>query len=376
MKTHSSSVTARVLHKLPIKQRVILIALGGILSALLIAAPFAAAANYSQQIKELQQQNNNNYTARGALKREAQTLEAQIGTLQAEINTLQAQVNESEAKKQATEVAIADAERQLNEQKAVLGANIKQKYLNNEMTTLEMLATSRSLSEYIDREQNLTTVQSKIEQTMAKINELQQQLADDHAKIAKLLLDQTTMRDASAAKKSEVDRLLALNEQERAGYNATIASNNKQISALYRQQAIENNRYNIGSPTYGGTGGYPWADVPYPSHSSDPWGMYKRECVSYAAWMVEVTGRHMPYWGGRGNANEWDDNARAAGIPTDSSPREGDVAISNSGRYGHAMYVEAVHGNGTITVSQYNAGMDGRYSIATRHASGLVFIHF
>jgi surface antigen/uncharacterized protein YlxW (UPF0749 family) len=358
------------------RQRIRLVIATGALAALLIAAPFAAAANYTQQIKELQQQNSGNYAARGALTREAQTLEAQIATLQGEINVLQAQVNESEAKKHATEAAIVEAERQLNEQKAVLGANIKQKYLNNEMTTLEMLATSKSLSDYIDREQSLRTVQSKIEQTMAKIDALQKQLADDHAKIEKLLLDQTTMRDAAAAKKTEVDRLLALNEQERASYNATISSNNKQISALYRQQAIENNRYNIGSPTYGGTGGYPWANASYPSYDSDPWGMYKRECVSYTAWMVEATGRYMPYWGGRGNANEWDDNARAAGIPTDGNPREGDIAISNSGRYGHAMYVEAVHGDGTITVSQYNAGLDGRYSIATRYASGLVFIHF
>lgn len=376
MKTHSSSHVARVLHKRSINQRILFITLGGMLSALLIAAPFAAAANYTQQIQDLQRQNNTNSAASNALTREAQTLEAQIATLQAEINTLQAQISESEAKKRATETAIAEAERQLNEQKLVLGANIKQKYLNNEMTTLEMLATSKSLSDYIDREQSLSTVQSKIEQTMAKINELQKQLADDHAKIEKLLLDQTTMRDASAAKKAEVDRLLALNEQERAGYNARISANNQQISALYRQQAIENNRYNIGSPSYGGTGGYPWANASYPSYSSDPWGMYKRECVSYTAWMVAATGRHMPYWGGRGNAKEWDDNARAAGIPTDSSPRVGDVAISNSGRYGHAMYVEAVHGDGTITVSQYNAGLDGRYSIATRYASGLSFIHF
>lgn len=375
MKAHSSP-TARVLHKISTKQRVSLIALGGMLSVLLIAAPFATAANYTQQIQELQQQNSGNYAARGALAREAQTLEAQIATLQGDINTLQAQVNESEAKKRATEAAIADAERQLSEQKTVLGANIKQKYLNNEMSTLEMLATSKSLSEYLDREQSLSSVQSEIEQIMAKINELQQQLKKDHAKIDKLLLDQTTMRDAAAAKKAEVNRLLALNQQERASYNATIASNNQQISALHRQQAIENNRYNVGSPSYGGTGGYPWANASYPSYESDPWGMYKRECVSYTAWMVAATGRYMPYWGGRGNANEWDDNARAAGIPTDSNPRVGDVAISNSGRYGHAMYVEAVHGDGTITVSQYNVGLDGRYSIAKRSVSGLVFIHF
>jgi surface antigen len=84
----------------------------------------------------------------------------------------------------------------------------------------------------------------------------------------------------------------------------------------------------------------------------------------------------MPYWGGRGNANQWDDNAIAAGIPTDSSPRAGDVAIKNSGTYGHAMYVNSVNSDGTINISQYNADWNGTYSTATISPSGLVFIHF
>ena len=76
------------------------------------------------------------------------------------------------------------------------------------------------------------------------------------------------------------------------------------------------------------------------------------------------------------NAKLWDDNARAAGIPVDHKPRVGDVAISNAGTYGHAMYVEAVHGDGTITVSQYNADWKGNYSVVRRSTANLVFIHF
>jgi surface antigen len=101
--------------------------------------------------------------------------------------------------------------------------------------------------------------------------------------------------------------------------------------------------------------------------------MYNRECVSYTAFRVAASGRYVPW--GLGNANQWDDNARARGIPVDSNPRPGDVAISNAGAFGHAMYVESVSG-GTIFVSQYNAALDGRYSTKTISAAGLVFIHF
>lgn len=104
--------------------------------------------------------------------------------------------------------------------------------------------------------------------------------------------------------------------------------------------------------------------------------MYNRECVSYTAFRVAASGRNMPYWGGIGNANQWDENADRAGIPNDGNPRAGDVAISNRGAYGHAMYVESVNANGTINISQYNASLNGRYSTNTIDPSGLVFIHF
>lgn len=84
----------------------------------------------------------------------------------------------------------------------------------------------------------------------------------------------------------------------------------------------------------------------------------------------------MPYWGGIGNANQWDDNARNQGIPVDYNPQVGDVAISNAGYYGHAMYVEAVHGDGTISISQYNADWQGTYSTNRISIGNLVFIHF
>ena len=109
----------------------------------------------------------------------------------------------------------------------------------------------------------------------------------------------------------------------------------------------------------------------------DTWGMYNRECVSWTAYRVAASGRYMPYWGGRGNANQWDDNARAAGIPVDREPRVGDVGVSNSGYYGHTVYVEAVNGDGTIAVSQFNHDWGGTYSFAPRMPIGnLVFIHF
>lgn len=123
---------------------------------------------------------------------------------------------------------------------------------------------------------------------------------------------------------------------------------------------------------------YPYATVPFPNMTVDPWGMYMRQCVSYTAWKVASSGRTMPYWGGRGNAAQWDDNARAAGIPVDGVPRVGSVAVDHSkgGGFGHTSYVEEIYSDGTIRISQYNARWDGTYSEERVSPAGLVFIHF
>ncbi len=108
----------------------------------------------------------------------------------------------------------------------------------------------------------------------------------------------------------------------------------------------------------------------------DPWGMYNRESVSYAAWKVYQKCQHMPYWGGRGNANQWPANAQAAGIPTGSAPKAQSVAIIMEGHYGHAMWVEEVLPNDKIRVSQYNANLSGTYSEMTIPSDRLIYLYF
>jgi surface antigen len=82
-----------------------------------------------------------------------------------------------------------------------------------------------------------------------------------------------------------------------------------------------------------------------------------------------------------GNAQDWLSNARIDGIPYDQNPRVGDVGITQSGPFGHAIYVEQVYDDGRIYISQYNyisgSIAPGRYSEAIMNPdSSWYFIHF
>lgn len=334
------------------------------------------ADRFDEQINNLREANSQNQQADGLLEIEEANITAVINRLQGEIAAAEEQIRANETKRSDTNTKIAEAEVELAKQKELLGMNIRAMYIEGDISTLEMLASSKDLSEYMDKQQYRSSVQDKIKMTLDQVTALKLDLKTQKETLDKLIADQQAIQTQLNAQRSEQNRLVGLNQQQQAEYEQTIQGNNAKIADLRRQQIAENARFTRSAKNIPDSSGYPWANAPFPNSISDPWGMYQRQCVSYTAWKVYKSGRYMPYWGGVGNANQWDDNARAAGIPVDGNPRIGDIAVSNNGYYGHVMYVEAVYDDGTIYVSQYNAGWDGRYSEARISVGNLVFIHF
>lgn len=339
------------------------------------------ADQFDDQINALRAQNNQSQAVANQLQVQADSYQGAIDGLQSQINVLQGSINANRAKQADLQNQITAAEAELAKQKKVLGDNIRQMYLEGQISTLEMLASSKDLNEFVDKQQYRNSVQSKIQDTLTKITELKHQLNSQKEEVEKLLKDQETMQSTLAGQRSQQNALLSFTQSQKDEYTSAIKANNSQISTLRAQQIAANARFigNAGTgPACGG--GYPakWCEIEKDS-VLDSWGMYNRECVSYTAFRVAASGRHMPAWGfaGRGDAKMWDDEARSDGIPVDGNPRSGDIAISNAGNWGHAMYVESVNGDGTINISQYNAAFDGRYSTrANLPVGNLVFIHF
>lgn len=355
------------------------------------AAQPVEAVDYNAEIQKLQTQNSQNENNRQTLQGEALTLEAKIANLQTTIAALDNLIAGNEAQRSDLVASIAALEAQIAGERIVLADSIRDLYIENDMSMLEKMASSKSLSDYVEKEQYTLSAQTKVKDSMDKIASMQNQQKKQKSQIEQLLADSKKMQSQLSNDKQEVNRLLALNQSEQDKVSQTIAANNAQIGDLERKQAAENASFLRSQAASGGSytqlaipgnlravdgTAYPWANAPWPNDIPDPWGMYQRQCVSYTAWKVSASGRHMPYWGGSGNANQWDDNARSAGIPVDGSPRAGDVAVRNAGTYGHVMYVDSVNSDGSINISQYNANWDGRYSEARIYPSGLVFIHF
>jgi surface antigen len=361
-----------------------------LMAVLIFVASFSTysmvfADRFDEQINQLKADNSQKQGAAQSLQVQADTIQGVINGLQQQINVLQQQIVENTAKSDALKVKIAEAEAELVRERDLLGQNIKAMYLEGDITTLEMLASSKDLSDFVDKQQYRSSVKDKIRDTLDKITTLKLQLNAQKEEVEKLLKDQEAMQATIAAQKAQQADLLSFTEAQKSQYLQAIKTNNSQIASLRAQQAAENARLFSGAKVvlgsacdtgHGDTYPSPWCSSGQDS-MIDSWGMFNRECVSYTAWKVAESGRYMPYWGVIGNANQWDDNARRAGIPVDTNPQAGDVAIKNSQPYGHAMYVESVNGDGTINISQYNANLNGQFSRAYNvNPAGLVFIHF
>jgi peptidoglycan hydrolase CwlO-like protein len=352
-----------------------------------ITLPLVKADQFDQQIQNLQQQNAQNQSIVNGLQAQATSYQDAINKLQSQIDALQSAIEANQAKQADLKQKISAAQIQLDKQKELLGESVKAMYVQGQVSTLEMLASSNNLSDFVDKQVYQTSIQDKVKSILDTVTALKLELQAQNQQVEALLKDQQIQQNQLTSDQNQQAQLLAYNQSQQNQYNAQISANTSQIGDLRRQQAILNSQYNIGSlhsdPNHGG---YPseWANAPQDS-LVDYWGMFNRECVSYTAFKVDqdfLAGRNshdMPYWGGFGNANQWEADARAYGIPVDNNPTHGSIAISNAGAFGHAMYVEqasTINGQQAIYVSQYNAALDGQYSEGWRYTTGLVFLHF
>lgn len=350
------------------------------------------ADQYQSQIDALQNQSDQAQSVINSLTAQATSYQDAISQLQAQISALQAAIAVNVNKQASLQQQIASVQQQITAKKGQLGATIKAMYIEGQTSTIEELASSQNLSAYVDKEEYQQTVQDQLNTTIDQILTLEAQLQQQKEQLDIVVASEQQQNNQLNSTEQQQQSLLNYNQGQQTAYNQQIASNQQEIAALRAEQIAANHKLvSSGEVIASGScgGGYPASAVNssggswgcnYPlDNTIDNWGMYNRECVSYTAWMVYKTYGYMPYWGGNGNANEWPADARAAGIPTGSTPKVGSVAIymgGGSDPFGHAMWVTAVNGNGTITVQQYNLYYDGNYYETTIPSSGLVYIYF
>ena len=333
-------------------------------------AQVVRADDYDARIAAVQSQIEQYQAQAGKLAGQADSLQKEVDGLNAQKNIIQAQVDLKQAEYDKLVAEIAANEKKIENNQDALGTTIADLYVSSDVSPLEMLASSKSISDYVDKESYRNSVKDSLTRTINSIRQLKKQLETQKKDVERVLAEQKFARDELAAKEAQQAQLLSQTRGQEAAYRGLVAERESQKLELQKQQqvAIEAAARRAGGtinilPGDPNKGGYPWeagcwVDANAWSHGgadgngSDPLGYGCRQCVSYTAYKVGAyTGKYPRYWG---NANQWPGSARASGYATGSTPRANSVGVISAGAYGHVVWVEAVNGDGTVDVSQYN----------------------
>ena len=331
----------------------------------------AYARDFTAEINAIQRDIDAAQAQQAQFASQAHTYQTAVVQLQSQAAIIQGQIDLSQAKHDKLVVDIADTEKKIKDNQDALGETIANLYVDGKITPLEMIASSKNVSDYLDKQEYRNSVRDQLTATITQIKDLKTQLDQQKVEVERVLGDENNSKNALVAKQQEQQTLLNQTQGQEAAYQQlAAASQAKQNDIRAQQQAAIAAAYNsTGGATLirgGADGDYPWntsncamgGPGGYYSYGGsdgnggDGKGYGCRQCASYAAWRVaKETGNYPINWG---NATNFPASARASGFQTGYAARAGSLAVMHNGAEGHVAWVEAVNGDGTIIVSQYN----------------------
>lgn len=348
---------------------------------------------FDEQIRSLEQEIQKFQDQAGKLRAEANTLQNRIASLQAERSSIQKQIELNEAELQRLNEEIKQTEVRLENQKILLSGNLRAMYLESTISPLEMVASSKSISDFIDKQEYRNKIREQVQRNMANIRDLRKQLDEKKLAVERNINDQKSQREALANKESEQAQILAQTQGQEAAYQELTKQRDAQIADLRAQQAAAYASIEGGTSSVGGIieyrnrstsscgGGYSYCWAAWDQWVPDDWGLHlARECVHYAADTLARRGYYIPYnlfAGGRGSAYQWRSTAVGSGAATLGGPARDAVVYMPVGDVGHVGIVDEVYGDGWIRISQMNFPFGGHFStMDLKVTPNLEFYHF
>ena len=281
-----------------------------------------SADQYDDKIRALQADMSRFQAEANRLNAEAVTLSNALAQLTNEKNALQSQVDLSQSQYDQLIIKIADTEKQILDNQNALGSTLAGLYVDDDISPVEMLASSKDISEFLNKQEYRNSIKKELSSTINRVKDLKVQLSSQKAEVEKVLAEQKTARDELVAKESAQANLVAQTRNDEAAYQGMIKSSAAGIAdAKAAQAAIRARANSTGGYTLvnaGSLGGYPWNSSNctmqgYMStggsngNGGDGHGYGCRQCVSYVAWKIaKETGIYYQNWG---NGGQWAQSA-------------------------------------------------------------------
>jgi surface antigen len=100
------------------------------------------------------------------------------------------------------------------------------------------------------------------------------------------------------------------------------------------------------------------AQTPRDDYDGNARGFAQNNCTAFAAYRIAtrlgVPSFNHTWKTAWGNAGNWDNAARVAGVKVDNTPKVGAIAVNDVHKVGHVAYVNKVYSDGSFDVEEYN----------------------
>lgn len=227
----------RITQTLQIKFTPLLMAAVVVAAGVLGTLATVRAHTIDEQLEKLREQREQAQGSSQVLGRRANTIEGKIDVLRDQIAVIQARIDTNTARQNELSRKMEAAQRRLEQQRALLSANIRSMYIEGDISPLEMIASSKSLGDFVEQQEYRDRLKESITSTMDEIEVLKKRLDEQRREVTKIIDEQKTLRGMAAEKEREASVQLAQTNQEKAVFDASVRRQTKKIAELEAERA-------------------------------------------------------------------------------------------------------------------------------------------
>lgn len=236
-------------------------------SILILLSPnIVSAQSLQDKINSLNAQIKQNQDAANGKHAEATTLQEAINELNTSIASAQTSLDLTSLQISQTNTQIDEQNKELDHQKSILKDNIRIIYKQGDTTPIEVIASSKNLSDFVAQQQYLSAIKKKIDTNLVKIDEIKANLEIKKGELNTLGSQQKAQVESIAQQRAQKANLLAQTQGEESKFAQVVsdlAGQRKQAEAQIAAQAAaaasayrSGNLVSLGSVNQGDVIGY------------------------------------------------------------------------------------------------------------------------
>lgn len=190
-----------------------------------------SASQLQDEISQIEEKIKQNEAIVHELEHQAVTLEKKIRQYEIQIANTQNKIEATNLKIQKLSVEIDDAEQELERQKGILAESIRQLYKQGDVTTIEMLASSDSYSDFVNQQEYMARMKIAIQDSANKVEDLKNKLEDDHKQQQSLKADLESQQTELSTQRNGQQQLLEETKGQEAKYQQLVEDLKQQQQA-------------------------------------------------------------------------------------------------------------------------------------------------